>query len=96
MTVAELRWVDSPLWHLPYLVVSTSAGAVRVDSEAARRAAMEAAGDDADTEPGWDVLKNQVRKKLSRGGQIFENDESKRPSYIKGKIFETVPVTIRE
>ena len=58
--VAELRWADSPIWHLPYLVVATSTGAIRVESEAERRAAFTNAGDEPGSEPGWAVLKNQL------------------------------------
>jgi hypothetical protein len=56
-TMAELRWVDSELWHLPYLVVGTSTGAVKVESEGERRLAMMDASDEPGTEPPWNILK---------------------------------------
>jgi hypothetical protein len=65
MPTAELKWVDSEDWHLPYLVQGTSGGPRLVNNEAERRSVMEAEGDDPGTEPGWDILKHQLTLKLS-------------------------------
>jgi len=67
MPVAELRWVDSEDWHLPYLVQGTPAGPQLVHSEAERRSVMGVteANPSYEKEPGWDILKNQLTLKLA-------------------------------
>ena len=66
MPTSELHWVDSPDWHLPCIVQGTNAGPAKVCSEAERRAALLAAGqNDTGSEPGWDILKNQFALKAN-------------------------------
>ena len=57
MPVSSLKWVDSEVWQLPYLVIRTSNGVRLVRSEAERRAELIAAGDDPGDEPSWEILK---------------------------------------
>lgn len=67
MPVAELRWVDSEDWHLPYLVQGTPDGPRLVHNESERRAVMNVteANTKYEKEPGWDILKNQLTLKLA-------------------------------
>jgi len=60
MPVASLHWVDSEVWHLPYLVTPTSNGPRLVHTEAERRQVLTTAGDDSGTQPGWNILKDQL------------------------------------
>ena len=53
MPVAELKWADTDLWHLPYIVVMGKDGPARVNSEKERRDATRT-GD----EISWVVMKN--------------------------------------
>lgn len=60
MPVAELKWADTDLWHLPYLVVIGKDGApALVTSEEERRAVT-----DIGTEIQWEVMKNFLSKWL--------------------------------
>ena len=51
--MAELKWADTDLWHLPYIVVMGKDGPARVNSEKERRDATRT-GD----EISWVVMKN--------------------------------------
>jgi len=62
MPLASLHWVDS-VWHLPYIVQPTENGPRLVRTESERREVLIAAGQDPGTEPGWEILKNQLALK---------------------------------
>ena len=68
MPVAELKWVDTELWHLPYVVVMGKDGPVLVNSEADRR---DATGEG--TEISWTVMKSYftIRHSLAATGHGF-------------------------
>lgn len=65
MPVAELKWSDTDLWHLPYIVVMGSNGPVLVRSEEERRSAT-----GKGEEISWSVMKNflTVRHSLAAIG----------------------------
>ena len=69
MPTSELRWEDS-VWHLPYLVVTTSKGPALVNSEAERRQVLSKAGDTPGTEPPWETLKEwgSMRHRMANSG----------------------------
>ena len=71
MPLASLHWVDSQDWHLPYLVTPTLVGPRLVHNETERRSVISAAGGDPDTEPGWNILKDQLalRHNLANTGR---------------------------
>jgi len=92
MPLATLSWVDSELWHLPYLVVATANGARLVRSEAERRQAFIDAGQtDYGTEPQWEVLKNQLtfRHSMANVGRGFAEttDDEYTPYASQTSIF---------
>ena len=68
MPVAELKWVDTELWQLPYVVVMGKDGPVLVNSEADRR---DATGEG--TEISWTVMKSYftIRHSLAATGHGF-------------------------
>lgn len=63
--VAELKWADTDLWHLPYVVIMGSEGPTLVNSEEERRAAT-----GKGEELSWNVLKNflTIRHSLAATG----------------------------
>ena len=65
MPVAELKWVDTDLWHLPYIVVMGTKGPALVNSEEERRS-VTGQGD----EISWSVMKNflTIRHSLAQTG----------------------------
>ncbi len=67
MPTAELRWTDTNLWHLPYIVVMGKEGPALVNSEEERRLVCEG------TEISWSVLKNYLtlRHSLAETGHGF-------------------------
>ena len=93
MPTSELHWVDSPDWHLPCIVQGTNAGPAKVCSEAERRAALLAAGqNDTGSEPGWDILKNQFALKANnanngRGLAITDGGSGGSPFSSNTNIF---------
>ncbi|KAL9187796.1 hypothetical protein ACHAXT_006174 [Thalassiosira profunda] len=70
MSVAELKWADTDVWHLPYVVVMGTDGPVLVNSEEERR---NATGDGEGSEISWQVMKNflTVRHSLANTGHGF-------------------------
>lgn len=67
MPVSELKWADTDLWHLPYLVVISKDGSpALVSSEEERRLVT----GDAGTEVQWEVIKNflTIRHALAQAG----------------------------
>ena len=68
MPVAELRWTDTDLWHLPYIVVMGKDGPALVNSEEERRSVT-----GEGTEISWSVLKNYLtlRHSLAQTGHGF-------------------------
>ena len=68
MPVAELKWVDTDLWHLPYIVVMGTKGPALVNSEEERRS-VTGQGD----EISWSVMKNflTIRHSLAQTGHGF-------------------------
>lgn len=65
MPVAELKWADTDLWHLPYVVVLGEDGPALVNSEEERRA-VTGVGE----EISWSVMKNflTIRHSLAQTG----------------------------
>lgn len=65
MPIAELKWADTDLWHLPYIVVKGKGGPVLVNSEEERRLAT-----GVGTEISWSVMKNYltIRHALAQTG----------------------------
>ena len=83
MPVAELKWADADLWHLPYVVVMGKEGPALVNSEAERR---EVTGEG--TEISWQVMKSflTIRHSLAQTGHglsITSEDGSNSP-YASG------------
>jgi hypothetical protein len=68
MPTAELRWTDTNLWHLPYIVVMGKEGPALVNSEKERRSVT-----GEGTEISWSVLKNYftLRHSLAETGHGF-------------------------
>ena len=53
-SASELRFVDTPVVHLPYLIVPTAIGGRRVESEAERRAAKALGGKPVNIANAWE------------------------------------------
>ena len=72
--VAELKWADTDLWHLPYIVVMGKNGPALVNSEQERRSIT-----GEGSEISWSVMKNflTIRHSLAQVGLGFsETSES--------------------
>jgi len=83
MPVAELKWADTELWHLPYLVVMGPDGPALVNSEEQRRT-VTGEGE----EISWDVMKNflTIRHALAQSGMGFveTSDKGSNSPYASG------------
>lgn len=83
MPVAELKWADTELWHLPYLVVMGQDGPALVNSEEQRRT-VTGEGE----EISWDVMKNflTIRHALAQSGMGFveTSDKGSNSPYASG------------
>lgn len=74
MPVGELKWADTDVWHLPYMIVMGPQGPALVNSEEERRS-VTGEGE----EISWKVLKNYltIRHSLAQSGLGFvETSES--------------------
>lgn len=85
MPVAELKWADTDLWHLPYIVIMGPDGPALVNSEEERR---EVTGDGEGTEISWRVMKNYltIRHSLANTGHglVVTSETGENSPYASG------------